>query len=53
MNANDNIFCTVHECRYHCGESDCCSKQQIEVGSCGSAAHTCDSTCCRSFEERL
>ncbi|MCI5947655.1 MAG: DUF1540 domain-containing protein [Oscillospiraceae bacterium] len=49
-NKNESIGCTVDTCKYHCTDSNCCSRNGIEVGACNCHADSSESTCCQSFE---
>lgn len=49
---NEHIACTVDTCKYHCTDSNCCTRSGIDVGACNCKAQTSDATCCRSFEAK-
>ncbi len=50
---NECIGCSVETCKYHCGDANYCTRNGIEVGSCGSTdAQTSEKTFCQSFEAR-
>lgn len=49
---NRAIGCTVDECKYHCGNEQYCTLQQIRVGKCEPCANTCECTECASFEKK-
>lgn len=49
---NNNIGCTVENCKHHCKDADCCSLKSIEVGACNCTPNSSDGTCCRSFETK-
>ncbi|WBW95056.1 DUF1540 domain-containing protein [Oceanirhabdus sp. W0125-5] len=52
MPRNENIGCTVNECRHHSNEGQYCSLNRIQVKKHGNTANTVEHTDCGSFEVR-
>ncbi len=52
MNANQQIYCDVNNCRFNC-EGKACTLESIQVGNCGAkeAKSREDSMCC-SFRQQ-
>ncbi|MDS1030805.1 DUF1540 domain-containing protein [Bacillota bacterium LX-D] len=50
MNKNENIGCTVTECKYHVDSANYCSLEQIKVVKNVSTADKVEQTDCGSFE---
>lgn len=48
---NSNIKCTVTSCAYHAPQN-CCSLNQIQVGSCENKPCSCRETECDSFQAK-
>lgn len=51
-NINHSIGCSVTECRYHSGQENYCSLQQIQVGKSELHANRADCTECDSFQQK-
>ncbi|BED92838.1 MAG: DUF1540 domain-containing protein [Candidatus Paraimprobicoccus trichonymphae] len=49
-NFNENIKCSVQECKLRCSAKDCCILDNIEIGEQETNATTCECTNCESFE---
>lgn len=49
---NNNIGCTVENCKYHCNGDNYCSLNAINVGACNCNPKSVDGTCCQSFETK-
>lgn len=50
---NECINCSVETCKYHSDDKNCCTRNGIEVGSCGNcSAETSEKTFCQSFENK-
>lgn len=48
--ANQNIGCTVSECKHHAKSANLCNLQHIQIGRCGANAQAKEFTECASFE---
>ena len=48
---NSSIKCSVSNCEYHANGQNFCTRNEINVGCCGtSCPSNCDSTECASFK---
>jgi len=51
MKHNDNIGCTVGECKYHCTDDNYCTLPKIEVTKHETVASDPQCTDCSSFKK--
>ena len=51
MKHNDNIGCTVNECKNHCNDDNYCTLHKIEVTKHEAIASDCKCTDCSSFQK--
>lgn len=49
MEGNPSIQCIVSECRYHAGNEDYCTLDQIKVGKSEAVSNKSEDTDCESF----
>lgn len=52
MKHNDNIGCSVGECKYHCKDDNFCTLPKIEVTKHEAIASNSQCTDCASFQKQ-